>query len=117
MICRKQNIRPDADEISMMLSLGVPDVHRRFNRLYDELSVYPGATKIPFTEEELINYFAKTWFGEWSEGWRDKLATWAVGVGFRRKYIYRSAEHQYDIFLSERLATRPGRPQEKDSES
>ena len=53
MICRKQNIRPDADEISMMLSLGVPDVHRRFNRLYDELSVYPGATKIPFTEEEL----------------------------------------------------------------
>ena len=122
MIVRKQNIKKSSEEVSMMVSYGVPDIKKTMQHYYALFAEKCGSTfalNTPHTELDLLHYFNHYTFAHFVVKYREQLSAWAFAMALRHKFIYPSedeTESKKNYFLSETLKTRIGRPRTTDED-
>lgn len=122
MIIRKQNFKTDAEEVSMMLSFGQPDIKKSMQQFYSFMAEHCGhtfAVSTPITEGDLLHFFEHNTFSFLVPKYRELLAIWAFKMALRHRFILSSQDDDNPnrvYFLSQRLRARVGRPQIVDDE-
>lgn len=122
MIVRKQNIRLNSEEVSLMMSFTEADAKQAYKQLYSLLSAQCGhtyATTTPLSEQDIMHFLRGQIFSFFSAAkYRVQLADWCFAMGLRHKFIIPSRdddESKNYYYLSENLR-RVGRPRENDFE-
>ena len=123
MILRNKKIKPQADEVQVAVSFGLPDV-REWMRRYATLFLICGdkagkelAQSIPVTEGDIRKWMEKdpTVLANWPSVWRDQLSAWAFATAVRHGLLTESATpNRY--YLSDECFTKRGRPTAADEE-
>ena len=115
MIIRKQNFKTDAEEVSMMLSFGQPDIKKSMQQFYSFMAEHCGhtfAVSTPISE-------ADNTFSFLVPKYRELLAIWAFKMALRHRFILSSQDDENPnrvYYLSDRLRARVGRPRLVDDE-
>ena len=122
MIIRKQNIKKSAEEVSMMMSFGYPDIKAALQRFYFLIADRCGhtyAVNEPITELDLLHFFSHDTFAVFAEKYREQLSSWAFAMALRHEFILASEDENETrkcFFLSSSLRSRRGRPRLYDDE-
>ena len=122
MIIRKQNIKKSAEEVSMMMSFGYPDIKAALQRFYFLIADRCGhtyAVNVPITESDLLHFFSHDTFAMFAQKYKEQLSSWAFAMALRHKFILSSEdenEARKYYFLSPTLRSRRGRPRLDDDE-
>lgn len=122
MIIRKQNIRLNSEEVSLMMSFTEADVKQAFQQLYSLLSAQCGhtyATTTPLSEHDLMHFLRNRIFSFFSAAkYRVQLADWCFSMGLRHKFILPSRDDEESknyYYLADNLR-RVGRPKGEELE-
>lgn len=122
MICRKQIIRKNCEEVSLQLSFGYADVKQAMQRFYFLIADRCGhtyAVNEPITELDLLHFFSHDTFAMFAQKYKEQLSSWAFAMALRHKFIISSEdenEARKFYFLSSTLRSRRGRPRLYDDE-
>ena len=115
-IRKKQNIRSDAEEVSLMLSFAEADIKQALKKYYLSLADAcnpPFAMNTPLSELDLVFYFENTLFAMFPQKYKSQLATWAFSMSLRHHFIIKSNDElnlRTTYFFSEKIGRRRGRP-------
>ena len=118
MIVRKQSIKQSSEEVSMMVSYGLPDVKKAMRNYYQMFAQTCGKTyalNTPHNELDLLHYFENYMFKDFVQKYREQLAAWAFAMALRHKYILSSVDEDEAkklYYLSEETSKTSGRPKE-----
>lgn len=121
MICRKQVIKKNCEEVSLQLSFGYPDIKAALQRFYFLIADRCGhtyAVNEPITELDLLHFFSHDTFARFGK-YKEQLSSWAFAMALRHKFIISSEdenEARKYYFLSPTLRSRRGRPRLYDDE-
>lgn len=115
MIVRKQKLRLNAEEISLQVSFGLPDVKKAMQKYFRSMERISRefARETPVTEIEMRDYFERDTFSHFEEKYREQLAAWCLSMALRHKFLIASVDEndtQKNYFLSDSLGRRVGRP-------
>ena len=116
MIARKRRISTNAQEVSVQVSYGLPDVKAMLQMCFLKFEEAGGqvfATTIPHQEQDLIYYLRHAHFEKYPDTIADQLSKWAFVQGVKAGYILQSELNKGVYFLSDILGRRPGRPRKK----
>ena len=122
MIIRKQEIKKTAEEVSLQVSFGLPDVKRamqKFDNLLADRCGNTYATNAPLTELDVLHFLEHDTFANFVQKYREQLSSWAFTMAIRHKFLLSSEddnETKKYYFLSEKLRHKVGRPRELDDE-
>lgn len=121
MIIRKQEIRQSAEEVSMQISFGLPDVKKAMQKYYSFFAKHGHeyAVSVEQTEYDLIYFFEHDTFANYMQKYREQLSAWCFAMAVRHKFLvpsYDEFESKKVYFLSEKLRQRVGRPRIEDED-
>lgn len=122
MIVRKQEIKQSAEEVSMQVSFGLPDVKKAMQKYYSLLANSCGhtfAVSTPNTERDMLYFFEHDTFANYVQKYREQLSAWCFAMAVRHKFLvssYDEFESKKVYFLSEKLRLKVGRPRIEDYE-
>lgn len=122
MIIRKQAIKKSAEEVSLQLSFGLPDVKKAMQKLYSLLADKCGntyATNQPLSELDVLHFLEHDTFANFVQKYREQLSSWAFAMAIRHKFLLSSEDPEESkkyYFLSSSLRSRIGRPRIEDEE-
>lgn len=117
MIVRKQHIKDSADEVSMQVSFGLPDVKKALQKYYSSIADICGddyARSFTQTEPDMRYYFEHDTFANYEPKYREQLSAWCFSMAVRHHLLVPSHDNTYEAikvyFLSDVLKRRAGRP-------
>lgn len=120
MIIRKQNIKQSAEEVSMQVSFGLPDVKKAMQRYYHGLADICGhdfAVTEPQTEPDVRYYLEHATFANYDEKYREQLSAWCFCMAVKHRLLIPSCDEENKIrkvyFLSDELRRKAGRPRKE----
>lgn len=115
MIIRKQQIKTNAEEVSLQVSYSLPDVKKAMQRFFSLLShgnnVFAAST--PLSELDILHFLRQEVFAHFPLKYQEQLAAWMFAMAVKYKFIFSSedpTEEKKVYFLSEKLKSRIGRP-------
>lgn len=122
MIIRKQNIKQSAEEVSLQVSFGLPDVKKAMQKYYSCIADIIGHDETvtdPQTEPDMRYYFEHDTFANYDDKYREQLSAWCFSMAVKHRLLIPSCDDENKIrkvyFLSDKLKRKAGRPR-KDSE-
>lgn len=123
MIIRKQNIKQSAEEVSLQVSFGLPDVKKAIQRYYHGLADICGddfAVTNPQTEPDMRYYFEHETFSNYDKKYCEQLSAWCFSMAVKHRLLIPSCDDENKIrkvyFLSDKLKRKAGRPRKEDKD-
>ena len=103
MIVRKRHISTEADEIQLAISYGKPDIKEWCKEIYNKIANWPKVLAMPWSQEEIINYFSQNCFKDFKQKYRTQLARWATAAAIRAGFFVEDVVLPRTYKLSELL--------------